>query len=237
MICRFCGKEIEEGSVICNHCAKPVIKEDTIKATSNNQEQANNEKQKPKKNYDYLINSILVVCFAIGYFLRSEYSTVSYVLMSIGIIGVIRMIVSASPKTTAKPIEDRVLTPEEEQQKIKMQEELEKKREISNLKSIKNAKISLYLNGFVIMMISVLAIFYYAGFILRPIDYLNFSIIVAIVYLIGIGYSVMAVDKYNKNKISKVAGSISLGIFIVVTGTIAIMAFIWVVDCFRGCPG
>lgn len=24
MICRFCGKEIEEGSPICNHCAKPV---------------------------------------------------------------------------------------------------------------------------------------------------------------------------------------------------------------------
>lgn len=24
MICKFCGKEIEEGSPICNHCAKPV---------------------------------------------------------------------------------------------------------------------------------------------------------------------------------------------------------------------
>lgn len=56
MICKFCGKEIEEGSTICNHCAKPVIESFQSQGQTQNNNQDNPIKEAKNKNVIKEIN-------------------------------------------------------------------------------------------------------------------------------------------------------------------------------------
>ena len=59
MFCRFCGKELEEGSPICTNCAKPVISDKVNANTNVEVEEPTNPKNEKLANTLCMISLIL----------------------------------------------------------------------------------------------------------------------------------------------------------------------------------
>ena len=143
MICKFCGKEIEEGSPICNHCAKPVVneyrkfvKEDYVapnydeyhiendRVSENTSSNKDDEKNPASKKFLYVLSIALMVIAAVLTRFADNYlfSFIGMLILAAGLILFFRV-------KPVKKVKDRVLTPEEIAQiELKWQEVKEKQQ-------------------------------------------------------------------------------------------------------------
>ena len=107
MICRFCGKEIEEGSQICNHCAKPVIGLFSSETNTNTNavsmgEEIDEEKLKNNKRVATILSVIAIFLFfgspAIYRFLKNIFPYEEEICTNIAllcpVIGIILVIIA-----------------------------------------------------------------------------------------------------------------------------------------------
>ena len=264
MVCRFCGKEIEEGSVICNHCAKPVVnayknltkdeyerlneKDESIKNAKviNNQTLNNvsspNENNSIRRKVLYVLSIILMVIGVIlKEILRNDYlQYISYIIAGIGLVGLLKF-------KPVKNVKQKNLTPEEiEKNEIKLQE----KREKSNRNSIIYAKISLWCNGIALIPTPFLVfctfnaignVFAKSYVINIPEYYYEIAFLIAIpciiLQLIGICLGIVSNEIYHRNKISNIAVLVSV-LIVLGWGAFLSIAFLAAMEsCITSCPG
>lgn len=276
MICRFCGKKIDDNSTICKYCANPVVNE-YKEITKSDLENLNNDKNIKNETEDYkqqmsneiskqetnntsstwkkVLGIFSIVLIVGGYlFLRTsetEYHILGMITVVLGILGFVKYYVpnmSNRINIGKYEIQQKEESPEEI---ARRQAELQAKREKSNKKSISYAKISLWLNGIAGIVVLLCEFIFILGIdevfgnnrigVEIPekvyLACIFLSIPAMICHLTGLIYGLASNDMYNKNKISKVAGVISVIMIVSQVGIIFLIMLYFFGSCISSCPG
>ena len=245
MICRFCGEEIEEGSLICNHCAKPVIEEKNKDGNSQQKITEKGEKQnKNKRELNNILFVLSIFLLIIGYWFShyGNYPIIGMIILALGIIGVAKFYIP-SKTIINQSNSNNILESEEEIRKSQIK--MEKQKEEDNNNSIKLAIISLCANSIAIVMFIILDLAIFKVMFVDLKLFIDFELLVKFAsigifsFVVGLVCSISAKCTYNKNKVSKVAMGVTL--IIIIIQFIVGGCFLWgvlkfCIDCIDSCP-